>query len=408
MKKSIMFVNRSYWPDVEATGQLLTELCESLSAEFDVSVVCGQPVKNPSNSEFKRTGVELHKGVKIIRVRHTTFGKSSLIGRATNMVTFLLSATLKSLRCKRPDTIVIETDPPLLCFLGYLMQRIRRCELICYLQDIYPDIAVALGKFPDGRIAKILRAGFFRVYKKSDRVVVLSNDMKQLMIDGGVSAERVSIVHNWVDTEVVFPMKENNTFRDRHEMNEKFVVMYSGNMGFSQNLGVILDAAELLSDDDEILFAMVGDGAMRSKLEQRVEDDGQANVRFFDYQPKEELAESLSAADLQVVVLQPHITQMLMPSKIYGVLAAGTCPLVIADPTSDLCRTVIEHEAGVVATPNDPISIAESIRAAKAERLGLKIAGENARALACSQYTQAKSVSEFGELLEEGYSQRAA
>ena len=361
-----LFINRSYYPDVEATGQLLTELCEDLSSDVDVTVICGRPVKVTDDTPAP-TGVNIYNGVTIRRVWHTQFPKTSFVGRIINMLSFTVMATWSAFTAPRPDTVITETDPPFLCLLGFALKKIRRVRLVCYLQDIYPDIAVALGKLPEGWISGLLRRAFFGVYRRADQVVVLSRDMQDLMIERGVDPTKVAVIPNWVDTDLIYPVKENNAFRHRHDLEDKFVVMYSGNMGLSQNLMQILDVAELLQHRDDIVFAFVGDGADRANLERSATQRDLQNVRFFDYQPKSELAISLSAADLHLVVLRPEIQQLLMPSKIYGVLASGTPALVIGDSHSDLAEMVVGNKLGHAISGYDTSSVADYVATVSAD-----------------------------------------
>jgi glycosyltransferase involved in cell wall biosynthesis len=250
--------------------------------------------------------------VTVHRVRHARFSKSTFWGRAINMATFQAAAAWRAHRVPRPNIVVTETDPPLLCLLSSLLQRVRGCRCICYLQDIYPDVAAALGVVRDGVKTRLLRRLFFNAYRRSDRVVVLSRDMHDLLVEGGVAADKIETIPNWVDPDVVFPVKENNRFRRVHGLENKFVVMYSGNLGLSQGL--------------EIVVLFVGDGAARANLERLAADKRLANVRFLDHQPKSQLAESLSAADMHLVVLRPEVQRLLMPSKLYGVLALRAGP----------------------------------------------------------------------------------
>src|SRR5262245_24054423 len=134
----VLFINRSYWPDAEATGQLLTELCEDLAASFDVSVIAGQPNSNPTGANFCRRGLEQRHGVHIHRVAHTRFPKKSLIGRAANLLSFLMAAFWTAFRVPRPDIVIVETDPFLLAFLGDWLKFWHGCRHVVYLQDIYP------------------------------------------------------------------------------------------------------------------------------------------------------------------------------------------------------------------------------------------------------------------------------
>jgi glycosyltransferase involved in cell wall biosynthesis len=397
----VLFVNRSYWPDVEATGQLLTELCEDLADDFEVTVVCGRARRVVDDVPPRAEQLRERNGVCIRRVRHTQFDKASFVGRLCNMLTFQLAATWSAVTVPRPDIVVVETDPPFLCLLGRMLQIVRRAKLVCYLQDVYPDIAVALGKLKSGWLASALRSLFFGAYARSDAVVVLSRDMQELLVAGGVPSRVVKIVPNWIDTAAVCPVKLNNRFRHEHDLEDKFVVMYSGNMGMTQNLLQVLDAAELLRGRSDIAFALVGDGADRRNLERSALERRLTNVRFFDYQPKAELATSLSAADVHVVILQPHICRLLMPSKIYGALASGTPVIALTTADCELAEIVREHGLGQVVSDGKARTLAEAI-ADMAERTDvLAITGQRAREYALDNCTRTASVDRLRKVLSE-------
>jgi glycosyltransferase involved in cell wall biosynthesis len=397
----LLFVNRSYWPCAEATGQLLTELCEDLSDRFDITVIAGQPNQNPENVPFRARGVEEHRGVRIHRVWNSRFPKRSLSGKACNLLTYLAGASLAAFGRIRPDAVIVETDPPLLCLLGALLQRWRRAKLVVYLQDVYPDLAVALGKLPDAFWTRWLRKLFFAVYRRADRVVVLSHEMRRLLIESGVSPERVVVVPNWVDTRRVQPQKDENRLRARYAGENQFVVMYSGNLGLCQRLEDLIEAAALLQDRTDIRFVLVGDGASRRPLEARVAELNLPNVAFFPYQPQQMLAESLSAADLHVVSLDPRVVGFLMPSKLYGALASGTAVLSIAPEHCDMSEVVRAAAVGLVAEPNRPESVAAAIRWAAEHRDELAEMGRRGWHLAQDEYDRARQTSRFGEMLEQ-------
>lgn len=398
--QKILFINRSYWPDVEATGQLLTELCEDLAGQFDVSVLCGQPNRNPENAGFKRSGTEIRKNVTIRRVRHTQFEKKrGLLFRAANMLTFFIRAAPAAVFGRCPDTVVVETDPPLLCFIGYLVQRLRGVKLVLYQQDIYPEVAKALKKIPDWFPYRIVRRFFYFVYRRADRIVVLSADMKAHLEANGVDVSRIHVIPNWTDPKAVFPIKERNEFRDSAELNGQFVVMYSGNIGLSQRLETVLDAAECLKDNSNITFVFVGDGASREQFEDDAKRRGLCNVRFFDYQPKAKLAHSLSAADLHLVLLEPALVPLLMPSKIYSVLASGTPCVVLSSQDCELSNIVMENEVGTVCEPHDSEELVRQILMFAEDPDLVKMAGSTARELAVSVYCRENSVAEFAAMI---------
>src|SRR5262249_10938171 len=154
----ILFINRSYWPDTEATGQLLTDLCEDLSPEFDITVVAGLPNHLQPGAPPPRPGYDRHGEVTVLRVMHTQFAKDSFVGRITNLLSFTISAFLRTQFIDHPDVIVTETDPFFLPLLGRWLKWRYQCRYVAYLQDVYPDIAVAVGKVPEGIITRILRS----------------------------------------------------------------------------------------------------------------------------------------------------------------------------------------------------------------------------------------------------------
>lgn len=397
----VVFLNRSYWPDAEATGQLLTELCEDLAEEYEVCVAAGQPNQNPEGFSFRRWGRQVQRGVNIDRVWHTRFSKASLTGRAINLLTYWMMAACVTMRMDRPAAIVVQTDPPILCLLGALLRRRHRCRLIVYLQDIYPDLAVALGKLSDSWLTRCLRNLMFGVYRQADRVVVLSADMQDVLLAAGVSPRRIVTVPNWTDTRCIVPQKSENAFRAQHSPAGQFLVMYSGNLGLSQQLDEVLQAAHLLRRRADIQFLLVGDGVSKARLRQLAQDLQLSNVRFLDYQPKSGLSASLSAADLHLVPLDPRIKNYLMPSKLYGILASQTPLIAVAPRDCELARFVESEGVGFVVSPGDSAALAERIESCADHREPLLAMGRAARRVAVDHFDRKLCTARFGNLLGE-------
>ncbi len=402
----VLFINRSYWPDAEATGQLLTELCEDLADRFRVTVLAGQPNENPENVPFSRRGYQLRNGVAIRRVRHTRFPKRLLPGRLVNYLSFLIGALWAALWMPRPDIVIVETDPPLLSLIGRILQ-LRGAKLVVYLQDIDPDIAVAVGKMRNGLLVRGLRRMLFRVYRRADRLVVLSRDMHRRIVDSGVDPRRVTVIPNWIDTTLVRPVKQGNQFRSRHGLDGQFLVVYSGNLGLCQRLEDVVAAANHLRGRTDILFLLVGGGALKEQLQEQVRQLGLTNVQFLPYEPKNKLAESLSAADLHLVPLDPRVADCLMPSKLYGVLASGTPLLAIAPDECELAELTRENELGAVAPPGEPAALADVIQTIVDEQWNLEPMGARARALAEAQYDRRLVTLRFAGMLNETLGQPA-
>ena len=397
----VVFLNRSYWPDSEATGQLLTELTTDLTPWFDVTVIAGLP--NHVEDEINPTvpgGGEYH-GVTIQRVWHSRFSKHSRLGRLANLATFTLSAwrAARSLR-RRPDVLVVETDPFFLPLIGRRLQRrFEGCPLICYLQDLYPDIAVAVGKVREGLITRTLRRQLFGVYRQAHKVIVLSRDMQQRCESYGVPRSTLEIVPNWADTESIYPIKTNNEFRREHGLGNQFVVMYSGNMGLAHELDTLLNAAALLRHRTDIEWFFVGEGARRSALEARVRQLQLDRVRFLPYQPRSFLAHSLSAADVHLVSVRPEASACVMPSKLYGIFASGTPTIVLTEPETELHELINDHAVGFTCPSNDDVALAERIQELAADAGLVQTLGHNARRLAEKQFHRRRQTGRFAAIL---------
>ncbi|MEO1998554.1 MAG: glycosyltransferase, partial [Planctomycetaceae bacterium] len=216
VRPRILFINRSYWPDVEASGQLLTELCEGLADQFDVQVLAGRPNNNAEGDRHRAWGCEFRNGVTIYRVPHTRFSKQTLLGRAINLISFLTGAWIRAWRIKPTEIVITETDPFLLPLLGsWIKRRGENIRFAAYLQDLYPDIAVGLGKVREGFLTKTIRRRLLQAYAYADSVIVLSGDMQHQLESHGVASRKIRCIPNWVDCEKVYPAKDDNRFRER-------------------------------------------------------------------------------------------------------------------------------------------------------------------------------------------------
>ena len=399
---SVLFLNRSYWPDVEATGQLLTTLCEGLTNDFQVSVLAGQPnaiVDELEVEDWKSTVVRNDVGIN--RVQHTSFPKQNLLGKALNFLSFARAARSALRNNTPPDVVIFETDPFLLAFEADRLKKRTNCRMVGYLQDIYPDVAVALKKVGNNWPVRRLRKSLFDIYRRCDRMIVLSQDMADLLTDSGVASNRISIVPNWADTERIVPSNGVNRFREQQQLDERFVAMYSGNLGLTQRLEEFVAAAELLKERSDILFCFVGRGSQETALRQLVDKRRLTNVKFIDYQPQSELTHSLTAANIHLVPLTKLLSRCLMPSKLYGILAAGRHYLTNAPSGSELHTISTRHEVGLTVEPESVQAIADRILWAADHPAELEIMGKNARKLAESEYTKHRSIARFREVLQQ-------
>jgi colanic acid biosynthesis glycosyl transferase WcaI len=385
-KLRVLVFNRSYYPDVEATGQLLTELCTDLSASRCVHVISGQP----NFVAVKGSGVlqeDSHQGVAITRVRNLRFSKKSLLGRAAGLFTYLLLAFWVGLRARRPNVIMVETDPPLLGLLGVVLSRWHRCPLIFYLQDLYPEVGLALGRLRPGIITKFLHWATQIGLRGADRIIVLGEDMRAKVMNRGIPSQKITLVPNWADTELIYPRSRTNPWQELGTQDESLVVMYSGNLGLSQNLEQLLEAARELRDLP-IRFLVIGEGAAKSQLENIANSWKLTKVHFLSYQPKEKLGDSLAAADVHFIPLRRGLAGAIVPSKLYGILAAGVPFIAAVDGDSEVARVAAFTGAGVVIPPDSAVDLAASLRWCLENRTSLPAMGRRGRQAAVAQFSR--------------------
>jgi len=261
---------------------------------------------------------------------------------------------------------------------------------------LYPDVAQANGGIKSRFLLGLLKWANDFAYAGADSVIVLGEDMRRLVLSKGVAAAKVTVVANNVDCRKMHPI-EPNSFRAQWA--GKFIVMYSGNLGLSQQLETVLDAAARLRDDKRILFLLVGEGVRKQWLQERAQTLGLRNVEFRPYQPKDRLAESLSAADLHLIPLLRAATGAIVPSKIYGILAVGRPYVAMMDEAAEAARLVQEYSIGFVVPPGDAEALAETVKRAADDPEDLRRKGQRARGLAEEQFDRGIIARKYDEVL---------
>lgn len=392
----LLFLNRSFWPDIEATGQFLTELCEDLSVEHQITFISG-PSYHVSTARRLLTRQQFGR-VSIIRTWGTRLPKARLALRMTNLGSYFALAALASLRLEPPDILIAETDPPLLGALGAMLTRRWGCRFVYNVRDLYPDIAIANGGVKNRLLLRLLGYANGLAYEVADKIAVLGEDMRERIAAKGVSPERITVVPDWVDCDQIRPLA-SNPFRS--EFGDKFVVMYSGNLGLSQQLDTVLGAADRLRDDPRILFVLIGEGARKKWLMDSAARLKLPNVVFMPYRPKENLTESLGAADLHLIPLAPGTGGCMVPSKVYGILAAGRPFVAIMEHSAEIARLAREHKVGFVSPPGDDFSLVGKVLDGISAPAELKRMGQRARMLAVERFDRKVATRRFAQMLDE-------
>lgn len=381
MPVRVCFFNRSYWPDTGATGQLLTELAEDLVAKHgcDVTVVAGYPI----GAVVTPPADEIWNGVRVIRARGTRFAPRRFTGRALNYLTYFASAVWAAVRLPRQDVTIAMTDPPIIG-LAALAARPRR-GFIFLCQDIFPEVASLLEDFHSRLVNAMLERLNRYLVRQADRIIVLGETMMSRLVEGkGADPGKITIIHNWADTSAIIPSDKHNPFSDAHGLAARFVVLHAGNIGLSQNLDVVIEAAALLAHDTNVLFLFIGDGNRRASLEEQVRTRGLTNVRFLPFQPRDQLRWTYASSDVCLVSLKPGLAGYIVPSKLYPILAAGRPYVAAVETNTEVAALTERHGAGVVVEPGDAKQMADAIR---------RLAGDPAARAAMG--AQARSASEL-------------
>lgn len=390
----ILFMNRCFWPDTEATGLLLTELAEDLAASHEVSVICG-----PANTSARRIWPLLnhdsHGLVRMVRTGGMKLSKRNLLLRLLNLAVYFLLAAIAALR-QPADIIVAETDPPMLGALGAILKKLRGCCFVYYCQDLYPDIAEATAGLRNPLLLWCLRGASAFAYRHADAIVVLSEDMAARLRRKGVPAERITIIPNWIDCEKVKPLANPVLLR---KPEDAFVVMYAGSLGWPQKLESVLQTAHLMRDDGRVKFVLVGEGARKSALEDTARRARLVNVHFIERQPPSVMSEILATGNLHLIPLAAGAAGCLVPSKVYWTLAAGKPFVAIMDREAEVARLAREFEVGFVAPPSDPAALAKVISEAIDNPDSLKQMGYRGRRLAEQEYDRRRVTRRFAQFL---------
>jgi putative colanic acid biosynthesis glycosyltransferase WcaI len=395
----VCFFNRSYWPDVSATGQLLTELAEDLVSlhGWDVTVVAGYPLRSdasPSSSEWRN-------GVQIVRASGTTLDPRPFIGRATNYISYFGSAVVKGLAIRKPDVVVALTDPPIIGLAALATASKAHAPFVFLCEDIFPEVAALLEDFHSDTVnAALTQVNRFLV-RKATRVVALGETMKRRLVEGkGADPSKVTVIHNWADCRAVPPGPRDNPFARQHGLVDRFVVLHAGNIGLSQDLEIVLHAAGQLRDRPDVVFVFVGDGAKKKDLQDIAVRRDLRNVMFLPFQPRELMDQSYATADVSLVSLKRGLAGVIVPSKVYNVLASGRPCIAAVEQDSEVADIVNRHDCGFVIPPGDAAALRARTLDLSDDRERAAAMGARARC-AAQHFDRPRQVGAYDALLRE-------
>lgn len=359
----VVFVNRFFFPDESATSQILTDLALHLHDEgASVSVVTSGYMLGGGGDLPRRESVS---GVDVRRVRSARWGGRSLVGKLVQFATFYPAAFLELLAMLRPgDVIVAKTDPPLISVVAWVAAKLRGAQLINWLQDLYPEVASEL-RTPllISPLVHSLRKIRNLALKRAAMNVVIGECMASKLEAEGISPDAIQVVHNWADEQVLTPIEATRSSlrREWGFESDDFVVGYSGNLGRAHEYETILEAASRLADRSKIKFLLIGGGHEFERLRAKASEQNLGSFHFQPSQPRQRLQETLGAADAHWLSLRPNLEGLIVPSKFYGILAAGRPVLSVTAADGETARIVTRHGCGYAVPPGDGARLAEVI-----------------------------------------------
>jgi len=401
--KRLFFVNRYFHPDHSATSQLVSDLALNLAASGrQVCVITSQQLYD--DAKFRLPATETIRGIHVVRVPTSQFGRAGLVGRAADYFSFYASAwrALRNL-VKRGDVIVAMTDPPLVSIPAMQVATGRGAHLINWMQDVYPEVAFELGV---PVIRGPIKGAFAYLRDKTLQMaaanVVVGQRMRDKITSLGAATDKIQVIHNWCDDEKITPVRNaDNPLRRKWGLEDKFVVGYSGNLGRAHEFDTLLAASERLRHDPRIVFIFIGGGHRMDELERIVKSRRlDASFLLVPYQDRINLRHSLGVPDVHWISLKPAVEGMIVPSKFYGIAAAGRPTIAITARDGEIARLIEEHSCGLVIEPGQADALAEAITRLSNDPQSLAAMGQRARALLEAHFTRRQALDHWSDVLE--------
>ncbi|HEY0010212.1 MAG TPA: glycosyltransferase family 4 protein [Tepidisphaeraceae bacterium] len=357
----VLILNQTFHPDVAATAQHMWDLARHLDAAgHRVTVVTSRTLYG--TSELIDKAVEIYGNITVHRVTQTSFGKRHNLGRMADFLSFYLTAFWKMMTLPAPDVILALTSPPMIATMAVVVRSLRsattgrRIALVNHVMDLYPDAAVAMGVLkPRSLITRIMAWLTRRTFHSCDALIALGHDMKQRIIDTyGVAADRIHIIQPWADSREIYPTpRDTNPLRKSLGLGDIFIAMYSGNLGKAHDVDTLIAAVRQSRDRADLRWCFTGGGAGMKQLRAAADTEGWPNITFLPYQPREALNDLLNLADVHLLSQLPAFTGIVVPSKLFGIMAAGKPTLMVGPSDAEAARILMESGAGAIVSTGD-------------------------------------------------------
>jgi len=408
---NIVLLSRYFPPEIGTAANLFFELARGLSKNgHSVTVVTGFPWYNmreiPNKYKKKFFMMENGDGFKVIRIKSPIWGPIKL-KLAYGHLTAPLCSIIGGLMPRNIDVVYIYSPPLFMGISGWTISLFKNVPFIMGVQDLHPQCYIDQGVLKNKVLIKILEAIEKFCYKTASYITVHSEGNKAHIVKfKNVPSRKVQVLPNWIDTDELVPLPRSNWFSEKYNLDGKFVVGYAGTLGMSQGLLSIIDAAELLKDNKDILFFIVGDGIEKSTMLERANKKGLNNIRFLPMQPKEVYPWVLAASDVQLVTLNKRVKTPVVPSKILSIMAAGR-PLIGSMPLEgDAPRLIKEANCGLCVGPESGPEIAKAVLELKNNHDLREELSTSGRSYVVENLSLKKLVSRLEEIFERAIEQK--
>ncbi|MEH2355186.1 MULTISPECIES: glycosyltransferase family 4 protein [unclassified Nostoc] len=400
----ILIYSYNYYPEPIGIAPLMTELAEGLVKRgHEVRVVTAMPnyPERQIYQEYRGKWYvnEYKNGVQIQRSYVWIRPQPNLLDRVLLDASFVVTSFVPALIGWRPD-VILSTSPSLpSCVPVALLGWLRACPVILNLQDILPEAAVHVGLLKNKLLIRVFTLLEKFAYSSASKISVIADGFVDNLRAKGVEAEKIVQIPNWVDVNFIRPLpKEDNPFRAAHNLNGKFVVLYSGNIALTQGLESVVKAASVLRHIPNIVFVIVGEAKGLQRLQQECLDCGADNVLLLPFQPRKDLPQMLAAADVGLVVQKKNVVSFNMPSKIQVLLASGGALVASVPDNGTAARAIRQSGGGVIVPPEDPQALAMAILDLYQNPEKVKTLGYKSRQYAVEQYAFEQALNQYESL----------
>lgn len=405
MRKRLLMYVHYYYPDVASTAQIYTDLSKGLSKFFDITIICTAPSylgKVDNKYRQKRFYFEEYAGIKIIRVRVPEFSKTNKISRVKNIFAYFVNSMLATYKMGRQDFVFSSSQPPILGgMLGVWGKNHTKGKLIYNIQDFNPEQTMAVNYMGTKLVHRLMMYFDKRSCKKSDLVITVGKEMLDTLKQRFKNEKlpNSTVINNWIDENFIYPLNKNHSgvinFKKRFGLNDKFIIMYSGNVGLYYDLENLVKIFAEYQNHKDVIFAIVGEGAIKSELEKYVNDNNIKNIKFIPYQELSHLIYSLNAADIHIVTNAKGIKGISVPSKIYGVMATNVPVLGILEEGTEAWDIIEESNCGVLAHANEYKEIRSAVDLIVKEKYDFVNKHLTGREYLVDRYTKNKSIDKY-------------